>query len=560
VIYLWYFFVACLIGGFFSVLVGLIQFGDEYKSRNWFFIGALLFLVPIVIALILFTIDQIKVSSSYPGAQHIPYGWIFFELIVIAVLLISCFGSAEDRAARNKTLGCSVFLFIQLLFLLFFFTMMFAMMEPPVWRDYDAKIEDFGYKEEAGQITITAYLGKEKIAEIPSAIDGKSVTKIAYSAFSENGSITGVVIPESVKTIDRGAFYECYSLTSITIPDSVTSIGENPFSYCNALTEINISSGNPNYSSEEGILYSKDKQTIIACPAGKSGSVQLPDTVTYIGEDAFRGCSDITSITIPDSVTSIGAAAFHNCSSLTTLTIPYGVTDIVDSAFGGCSLLTSISIPDSVTRIGDWSFSGCHSLTNITIPENVISIGEYAFDGCLAIKNITIPDSVISIGDQAFRECNSLTTITIPKSVTSIGVSLFFWCENMTDIQVSSDNPNYSGEAGILYNKDMTAVVCCPPAKSGTVLLPDGVTSISERAFDGCSSLTSITISDSVTSIGIGAFINCKSLTTITIPDSVTSIGEQAFQYCEKAVIQCREDSYAHRYAVENKIEYVIEG
>ncbi|MBN1892512.1 MAG: leucine-rich repeat domain-containing protein [Clostridiales bacterium] len=255
---LWMFFVACLIGGFISAIVGFSKFRDPFKSRNWFFIGGLAFLLPVVIALILITIDQIKVSISLPGYGHIPFGWIIFEIIVIGALIFACFGNAEDRVARNTTLGCSVFLFIQLLVLIFLFTMIFVFMEPPISRDYDAKINDFGYKEEAGQITITAYLGRDKNAEIPSVIDGKSVTRIAFYAFTENRSITSIVIPDSVETIDQRAFSECYSLTSITIPDSVTSIGDYAFDRCESLT-----------------------------------SIAIPDSVTSIGEQAFQNCENL---------------------------------------------------------------------------------------------------------------------------------------------------------------------------------------------------------------------------------------------------------------------------
>ena len=220
-------------------------------------------------------------------------------------------------------------------------------------------------------------------------------------------------------------------------------------------------------------------------------------SVTSIDNDAFRGCTSLTSITIPNSVTSIGDGAFRCCSSLTSINIPDGVTSIGSSAFEGCSSLTSINIPDGVTSIGSSAFEGCSSLTSINIPDGVTSIGNGTFDHCSSLTSINIPDIVKSIGDGAFRCCSSLTSINIPDGVTSIGDDAFRFCSSLTSINI-----------------------------------PDGVTSIGNDAFSYCNSLTSINIPDGVTSIGNDAFTACESLTSINIPDGVTSIGNDAFSYC----------------------------
>ena len=201
-------------------------------------------------------------------------------------------------------------------------------------------------------------------------------------------------------------------------------------------------------------------------------NVAIPEEVTYmnrtrkvtsIGSNAFRKCSDLTSVTIPNSVTSIGNCAFWNCSGLkkvivkdiaawcgikfydyrsnplyyakhiysdedteiTNLVIPNSVTSIESSAFSGCSGLTSVTIPNSVTSIGGWAFAGCSKLTSVTIPNSVTSIRDYAFDGCSGLTSVTIPNSVTSIGERAFWYCSGLTSVTIPNSVTSIGILAF---------------------------------------------------------------------------------------------------------------------------------------
>ena len=211
------------------------------------------------------------------------------------------------------------------------------------------------------------------------------------------------------------------------------------------------------------------------------------------------------------------------------------VTKIADEAFFGneCAKITSITIPDSVTSIGDEAFQGCSSLTSIEIPDSVESIGRWAFHCCTSLTSIEIPDSVTSIGGRTFFGCSSLTSITIPDSVTSIGEGAFSDCRSLTSIYVDKNNEHYKSINGNLYSKDGKNLIQYAIGKKGTAFsIPDSVTSISDDAFSGCRSLTSIEIPDSVTSIGWGAFDGCSSLTSIEIPDAVTSIGGWAFCEC----------------------------
>ncbi len=498
-----------------------------------------------------------------------------------------------------------------------------------------------------------------------------TVTSIDRYAFNHCSSLTHLILSDGVTSIGDHAFVNCGSLTGITIPASVASIGDRVFEYCDKLANIDVTSGNLNFQSREGILYDKALTELIRCPGAKTGSVRIPDGVTSIHDYAFSNCSSLTSVTIPGSVTSINDHAFSKCSSLTSVTISNGVTSIGERAFWLCSSLVNVTIPDSVTSIDMYAFYACDSLTSVTIPGSVTVIkadafgscdklanidvvsenlnyrshdgvlynkaqteliccpsgktGSYtipdsvtrisgsAFANCSSLTSVTIPSSVASIGSDAFYNCSSLTTMTIPNSVTAIDSSTFSDCSSLTDvtignkvtsigqhafrgcnsltnltlpdsissiadyalvdcinltnIQVSSGNAYFQSQDGVLFNKALTKLICCPAGKSGRYVVPDSITSIGIGAFRGCEGLTGVTIPASVTSMGIyafslcsgltsagpvsgeyciefgwetaipeNAFYGCDSLTSAMIPKGITSIGKNAFAYCEGLV------------------------
>ena len=395
-----------------------------------------------------------------------------------------------------------------------------------------------------------------------------SVISIGVYAFSDCTSLTNVTIGNSVTSIGECAFLRCASLISITIPNSVTSIENEAFEDCTSLKSIEVSGNNKNYSSLDGVLFNKDKSKLITYPAGKADSeyaipnsvtsigwyafenctsltsITIPNSVTSIGGSAFDGCTSLASITIPNDVTSIGYGVFQGCTSLTSVTIPNSVTSIGSSAFSGCTSLTSVTIPNSVTSIGSSAFSGCTSLTSITIPDSVTSIGRYAFSGCESLTNIIIPNSVTSIGEYAFRSCTSLTSITIPDSVTSIGSFAFYNCKSLTKVDYNGTVSQWKSIKG--YD-NVSKIIKCTDGIIGngnTVTIDN----LKYKIYDDTASLVGYTDSPenlvisknisyegytvTVTSIGDKAFYKCTSLTSVTIPDSVTSIGRCAFDGC----------------------------
>jgi hypothetical protein len=319
----------------------------------------------------------------------------------------------------------------------------------------------------------------------------------------------------------------------------------------------NTSTGAEKNDSEQGLydsnnkLYSWDDliaEKIIRIDSNKivdvsndiEGALVISPSVTSIGDEAFCGCSGLTSIEIPNSVTSIGYGAFEYCSALTSIIVNEGNPNY-DSR-GNCNAIIetesntlirgcqNTEIASSVTSIGDYAFSGCSGLTSIEIPNSVTSIGFDAFSGCSGLTGIEIPNSVTSIGDYAFSGCSGLTSIEIPNSVTSIGYGAFEYCSGLTSITVNADNPNYDSRDNcnaIIETESNTLISGCQNTE-----ISNTVTSMGDYAFKGCSGLMSIEIPNSVTGIGDYAFSDCSGLTSIKLSSNVTIIGDEAFSDC----------------------------
>jgi hypothetical protein len=210
----------------------------------------------------------------------------------------------------------------------------------------------------------------------------EGVTSIGDMTFSQCKRLTSIILPAEVTSIGDGAFSYC-NLTSIILPDSVTSIRATTFAYCRKLKSISVDANHPALKDNDGVLFNKTGNILIAYPAGKSETMYtIPEGVTGIGMYAFRGCINLTSITLPDDVTSIGDRAFSECGSLTSITLPNGVTSIGWAMFLDCTNLTFVTLPDGVTSIGDMAFFACLSLTFITLPDSITGIGNGAFSDC----------------------------------------------------------------------------------------------------------------------------------------------------------------------------------
>ena len=424
-----------------------------------------------------------------------------------------------------------------------------------------------------------AFYGCQKLASLTLS---EGLTTIVSSAFEGCVELTSVSIPTSVTTIELRAFYGCTKLSSVTFPNSVTSVGYNVFTYCDSL-KVPVYNDklfvylpmdySGHYSIPEGI-----EQIVASACYNCIGltAVTLPESVTTIGEGAFGNCTGLISFTLPNTVTTIDRTPFYGSSipvpvyndhlfaympeSYTgAYTIPDGIEQIVGDAFANCIGLTDITIPNSVKRIGLCAFSYCTSLTKITLPNSVkaieyyafyscsnlasISLGNsvelidgHAFEDCISLESIELPNSLVTIGEQAFNGCTNLTSLEIPRNVSSIGDGFTIFCSNMTSITVASENPMFLAIDGVLFSKDTTTVLQCPPAKQGVYYLPRSVTNIKKHAFYNCAELTSLTIPNNVTNIESYAFYGCSRLSAITSEAATPPTLERfAFSNTEKA-------------------------
>lgn len=406
------------------------------------------------------------------------------------------------------------------------------------------------------------YMSRNSIKEI---VIEDGVTNISYNAFNSCTGLINISVPNSVTSIDNYAFNNCIGLTNIIIPNSVTSIGNYAFSGCTHLESIDL-------GSVETLGYYLFKGCVLL------KNITIPNTVKNVANDNLRGAfagSSIETSTIEKGIANIPDYLFSYCTTLKTVTIPEkddtsGSYEIGNNAFYGCTSLTSATIPDSVTSIGYLAFYDCTNLTKILLPNDIIKIGKKAFyntgfyndeknwendllycDKILieskAKGDCSIKEGTKIIADNAFYNCADLTSVIIPDSVTVIGDYAFSECRNLIEITIG-ENVKTIGD---------WAFVNCSSLKSLTI--PDGVVSIGNKTISSCRNLTNITIGKSVTKIGDYNFCDCENIETISfLGDSKIDFGIYLFDGCNKLKIVCKENSYIHNYAEANGLNYCI--
>ncbi len=403
---------------------------------------------------------------------------------------------------------------------------------------------------------------------------------IADCAFEGNDELTAITLPDSLKRIGKQAFSDCHYLTSITVPESVEEIGYYAFSWCYNLEEITLPEKiididldaffdtayyNDSANWEDGVLYIGCH--LVSVKWGVSNNYTVKDGTLTIARSAFSWF-DLSSIIIPDSVKFIGKDAFFNCynivifcnkdsyaesyaiengidySQLPDMSDPetiytYNVSDgkaiiidVSDFVFG------DIVVPDTlggypVSGIDSYAFENCNMITGVTIPDSVTYIEYGAFYCCYNLESVTLSRSITFISNSAFRECYSLVEITIPASVTYIADDAFTWCDSLEAINVDSANTVYESIDGVMFTKGGDTLVKYPDGRTAAeYTVPEKVETVGNRAFFGARNLTKVAFSDSVTAIEDYAFSDCYMLKDIAIPKNLEHIGEGVFGCC----------------------------
>ena len=432
------------------------------------------------------------------------------------------------------------------------------------------------------------FMNCEKIKNIKLPSNLKSIGKTCFQGCI---SLTGLFIPQSVESIGGGIFGDCDALQSVEIEDE-----NNNFIFKDGIlydVKNGILVSAVNSLIPEKVIVDECTKTIdysAFADCNNLYEIEIPQGVVNIGEKAFARLDNLKNIDIPDSVTNITTLAFYRCNGLVSVQVPGSVTAIKNGTFRECNNLKKVILNEGVAKIEGSAFVFCSSLEQIKLPQSLMSIGSGAFDNCTSLISVELPDNAI-ISSDTFRGCKNLSKIVlsdtnnnyivkngilynkamtsaiycipasgveeisiedgvttidsnlqfsvnvkkinISRSVTKINTAAFMYCYDLQSIKVDSENGKYMSEKGILYNKDMTRILCYPAGiKDTEFFVPDTVKTIGDFAFYGTKALESINIPDSVTNIGTDAFGECSGLKEVVIPDSVTSMGEAVFYKC----------------------------
>ena len=465
------------------------------------------------------------------------------------------------------------------------------------------------YSDHAELISFTQ---KDKFAgevKIQDKTFQKPVTVIKQNVFKGLRDLEKVTLPKNLETIEQGAFSGCYNLKEITLPQTLEYIGEEAF-FLTAIEQIAIPnnvkviswrafagtnlkkvaipgaveyigegafygcknltsfSASGNYTSVDGVLFTKNKKTLVAFPSGRGGEYKVPNGTEIIFAQAFRENEKLTKVTFPESLKEIETLAFCDTLNLTEIKIPHSLETIESAAFSKSttskvgSQTVNISIPKTVSYIGEEAFSGYRvgsfevseenenysSLNSfllnktqtqlisapsavfgaVTLPETVNYITTGALKGCDNITELVLPDSVVAISLNAGVP-KSLTKLTVGKGMKKFNNIKYFMG---VEIVISNDNPNYTVENGVVYSKDLTKLYLFN-SKAETYTTPTALETIVSGAFYGTNStLKTISLTSKVKEMPNGAFGTCVALENINVSaDNTTYLSENGLLY-----------------------------
>lgn len=401
--------------------------------------------------------------------------------------------------------------------------------------------------DESGNAVIRKYLNRERLGVyVPDYIDGHEVTEIgdyAFCSFASDGEYWNDVIQKS----------ENYSFVGVTLPDTITAIGKYAFAFNTQLSRLKLPDG------VRKIGYC----AFAECQSLKS--VEIPQSLSVISDYIFAGCN-LEKITLHNGVKSICQNAFDFLNnSASEIALPDSIEYIGENAFSNNSF-TNISLPRSTKEL-DSAFCNSVSLETVNFNENIESING-AFEGCLKLKSAELPESLSKLGADSFADCTSLEKVHISSNVYSIGEGAFSGCESITEFEWDAPIKNIEKNAFngcSISTFDFSDTDCVPNGafqNSGITSAKIGENrenfehkqTVGNYGFFGCDKLTTAAVGGNVNEISTKAFANCPNLETVVIADSVEEISPDAFENSGNVTIVCTENSYAQSFAVKNGI------
>jgi hypothetical protein len=316
----------------------------------------------------------------------------------------------------------------------------------------------------------------------------EGLTTLGIGVFSGCSSLTELTLPSTIETVGTGVFKGCSSLQTVVLPSGMTTVPNDLFNGCSALTNVELEEG----ITKIGNNVFKDCISLT--------SITLPSTLTQIGSNAFNGCTGITSFDIPTSVTKLGTGVFANCTGITTLTIPSSITSIPTNMVAGCTNLEELNLPSTITTLPSGAFKGT-GLKSFVLPSGMTSIPNGLFQDCTKLESVTIPSKVTTINANAFAGCTSLTVLDVPANVTKIYSGAF---ENSGLVTLTLEGVTEIPTFGMQNIPNLA-----------TLNIP-AVQTIGTMAFEGCTSLTELTLPATLNSIAAWAF-SSTNISTITM-------------------------------------------
>lgn len=419
------------------------------------------------------------------------------------------------------------------------------------------------------------------------------ITGIGSNAFQYFEHAVELNLPDTVTSIGSEAFKKCRNLTKLSLPASVAQIGSCAFVDCSALTEFTVAAANQAFAADGGVLYSLDRKTLIACPAGKRlDSFSIPETVTCIADGAFSANDALLTLRMPNGLTELGACALQGASSLRSVQLPKLLSRIGTKAFAGCEQLakinvdsanqtffvqdgvlydrktgtllqcppaaemTTLNVPAGIFHIAESAVADCKQLTHVNFPQGLRTVGPFAFSGCSGLRSVVLPASVSLVNSFAFSQCSALQLVVLPDGGAELGYGAFSGCTGIRTavfgktMGTTATSAFPTGSKMTVYGYADTPVQLFAAANSlSFVALPETASFADctlSAAADGSMTLTSCTSTASVvqvradiSAIADDAYAGCTNMFAVKIPANVKTIGEDAFLGCERLSVIC---------------------